>query len=72
MRSPVDLFRFRYRLIKRWDLTISSKIDSQVKLSEIEALRGNFEAANRCLDVAADLAFGIRRPNGWNDKKVNS
>ena len=66
MRSPVDLFRFRYKLIKRWDLTISSKIDSQVKLSEIEALRGNFGAANRCLDVAADLAFGSRRPNGWN------
>ncbi len=66
MREPIDLFRFRYKLIKRWDLTISSKIDSQVKLSEIEALRGNFGAANRCLDVAADLAFGIHRPNGWN------
>ncbi len=64
--SSKQLFSFRYRLIKRWDLTLSTKIDSQVKLSEIEALRGNFGAANRCLDIAADLAFGFRRPNGWN------
>ena len=61
-----QLFSFRYKLIKRWDLTISQKIDSQVKLSEIEALSGNFEAANRSLDIAANLAFGSRRPNGWN------
>ena len=64
--SDKQLFGFRYRLIKRWDLTISPKVDSQVKLSEIEALAGNFEAANRSLDIAANLAFGSRRPNGWN------
>lgn len=64
--SSKQLFSFRYKLIKRWDLTISPKVDSQVKLSEIEALSGNFEAANRSLDVAAGLAFGYRRPSGWN------
>ena len=66
MRSPADLFRFRYNLIRRWDLTISSKVDSQVKLGEIWSLAQNYEAANRCLDVAAELSFGSRRPNGWN------